>query len=716
MVQSTERYKFEVEGSSESMRVLRFEGREGISRLFEFEILLSCESGSVDFSQIVGQEALLTLVHDQEPRHVHGIISRFDQEEEGKHFTAYRASVVPRAWKLLHRHDCRIFQRLSVPDIIRQVLNGAGLTEPHWAWALHNAYAPKEYRVQYRESDWAFLCRLMEEEGIIYYFDHAQDDHVLVMGDTPFAHKAIAGPSSVIYRQSLGALTSGEHVSRFRYTEEVKPGKVTLRDYNFKNPNLLMEASVSAPLDDKLEVYDYPGEYDLPGDAQARIKIRLEEWQSLRKTAQGESDCIRFTPGHVFELSDHPRDDYNQKLLLISVEHRGSEPQFGENQEQAVAYSNRFQCIPADIPYRSPQITPKPTPRGVQTAIVVGPSGEEIYTDEHGRVKVQFHWDRQGRRDENSSCWIRVSQVWAGGAYGAMHIPRIGHEVIVDFLEGDPDRPIIVGRVYHGTNVPPYPLPADKTRSTLRSDSSPGSGGSNEIRFEDQKEKEEIYVHAQKDWTIVVENDKNQDVGRNETLDVVKNRNKTVGKDQTEAIGANKKISVGNDHDETIGRDQVVKIDHDSKLSIANDLTEAIGNNKKVEVQTNHEESIGQDQKIKIGKDHELSVAGASTTEVKGKLDVTIGGDMSTAVGGDQAEDVGKKKKITVGEKITIECGDSKITISKDGKIVVEGSDIKVKSSGPVKVEASEMEVKSSGNINVKGTNIKVKGSAIDMN
>ncbi|MCC6558577.1 MAG: type VI secretion system tip protein VgrG, partial [Polyangiaceae bacterium] len=586
-------HTFQIDGLSEELRVVRFEGHEGLSQLFQFDITVACDAGDIAFDDAVGKPALLTFRVGDEPRHVHGIIASFEQGEEGKKLTAYRAVLVPGVWRLRHRRDSRIFQELAVPDILKKVLDEAGVPGDAYRFALTGSYSPREYCVQYRETDWAFLCRLMEEEGISYHFEHSEGGHVLVMGDAASAFAPIAGESTLVFRPPGGALVSGEHVSRFRYGERVRPGKVTLRDYNFKKPSLNLERTDQAQIDDDLEIYDYPGDYDAPGPGGALAKVRLEELQASRKTADGESACPRFVPGGKFTLSDHPRDDFNREYLITRVEHRGHEPNMDTRSgDVGTPYGNRFQVIPSDVPFRPPLVTPRPTIKGIQTAIVTGPGGEEIYTDEHGRIKVQFHWDRKGQKDDKSSCWIRVSQIWAGGAWGAVFLPRIGHEVVVDFIEGDPDRPLVVGSVYHGTNVPPYALPGEKTKSTIKSNSSTGGGGFNEIRFEDKKGSEEIFLHGQKDWTILIENDKNQEVVHDETLKVGHDRAKRVDNDQSESIGGHKTIDVAKTHTETIGEDESL----------------SVGGSRSTQVSGSHDESVDGDQSVTVGGGQDVSV------------------------------------------------------------------------------------------------------------
>ncbi|MBI5656716.1 MAG: type VI secretion system tip protein VgrG, partial [Geobacter sp.] len=289
-----------------------------------------------------------------------------------------------------------------------------------------------------------------------------------------------------------------DSISALEVTQEIRAGKYTLNDFNFETPaaNLMVEVPAKQTVGPgEREVYDYPGRYDKRAEGDGVAKVRMQEEEAAITVINGSGNCRAFTSGCRFTLQGYSRDDMNEKdYVITSIRHDAKQEYASGETETELAYVNNFTCIPFDVPYRPLRKTPKPVVRGSQTAIVVGPSGEEIYTDKYGRIKVQFHWDREGKNDENSSCWIRVAQVWAGTGWGAMFIPRIGHEVIVDFLEGDPDKPIITGRVYHGTNNPPYKLPDEKTKSTIKTNSSPGGGGFNEIRFEDKKHEEQIFI------------------------------------------------------------------------------------------------------------------------------------------------------------------------------------------------------------------------------
>jgi type VI secretion system secreted protein VgrG len=717
-------HTFQVEGLSNELRVMRFDGREALSQLFHFDVVVACTENDIAFADVVGKPATLTFRVGEDPRHVHGIVSGFEQGEDGKKLTAYHLTIVPGVWRLQHRRDSRIFQEMSTPDILEKVLSKAGISD--YRLSLTGSYSPREYCVQYRESDWTFMCRLMEEEGISYFFEHTEDKDVLVLADAVMAHEPIAGASTVVFRPPLGAMVKTEHVSRFRYAERVRPGKVTLRDYNFKKPSLSLEGSSAASVDTDLEIYDYPGDYDAPGGGSTLAKVRLEMLQATKKTGDGDSACARFVPGSTFTLADHARDDFNRDYLLTRVDHRGYEPGMDASMgEGASPYQNSFEVMPADVPFRPPQVTPWPTVKGIQTAIVVGPGGEEIHTDEHGRIKVQFHWDREGKKDDHSSCWIRVSQIWAGPAWGAVFTPRVGHEVVVDFLEGDPDRPLVVGSVYHGANVPPYPLPGEKTKSTIKSNSSSGGGGFNELRLEDKKGSEEIFLHGEKDWNILIKHDKTQQIGHDEKLTVDHNRDKTVKNDQSETIGANKTIDVAKNHTESIGKNESLFVGSNRSVEVGGHHQEEVGGNQSVAVGSNQSVSVGSNQSVSVGSNHSLSVGGGSSeTVAKGKMvtveedyDLTVNKSLSITITKDSREEVQEKKTLVVGEKLSIQCGDATIVIEKNGNITVQGKKIVVKGDGPIEIEGKKLEVKSDGTINLEASgNVKIKGSNVGVN
>ncbi|MBI3597295.1 MAG: type VI secretion system tip protein VgrG [Nitrospirae bacterium] len=666
--------------TGDKLRVVRFFGSEGVSELFRFSVDLASTDGAVDFEKVVGEPALLTIHGEKGKRYVHGLISLFEQVGKDGKWTLYRAEVVPAVWVLSRRMTCRIFQNQRVPDIIKKVLTDAGIASDQVRFSFKKTPNPRDYCVQYRESDLSFIARLMEEYGFFYFFEHAADKHVMVIGDDPVVHVAIADPSKVIYRApGTAGVSDQEHVYAYQYQREIRTGAVRLRDFDFKKPRLNLEQEVKAKGDGKLEAYDYPGEYLAPDEGGDLAKARLEELQTTRQMGFGQSDCRRLIPGYRFTLERYDRSDFNREYLLTRVSHSGGQPQAlgaeAAGGEEERAYQNQFDCIPSDVPFRPLRITPRPVVQGPQTAIVVGPKGEEIYTDEHGRVKVQFHWDRDGKQDEKSSCWVRVGQLWAGSGWGAMFIPRIGQEVIVEFLEGDPDQPIITGRVYNGDNKPPYALPGEKTKSTIKSNSSKGDGGSNEFRFEDAKGSEEIYLHGQKDWTIAIENDKNQKIGHDETTHIGNDRKENVDGNETVQIAKNRTNEVGADEKINIHGNRTRNVDGDEAIGIQKKRTKEVGSDEQI--------TVGANRSTSVGKDDTLDVSGERSVSVEKNDTLTVG----------------KSLLIDAGDKIVLKSGSASITLMKNGDILIDGNKISIQGSGSINI-------KGSGDVKIKGSKV----------
>jgi type VI secretion system secreted protein VgrG len=550
-------------------------GTEAISRLFRFELDLLAEARRpVRFEQLLGQPVKIRMaLPDGKARHLHGICSRFSQGQRDATFTTYRMEVVPTFWFLTRVSQSRIFQQMRVPEILKQVLQGID-----FRLDLKGQYEPRDYCVQYRESDFAFASRLMEEEGIFYFFQHTENGHKLVIADTQAVHRPpLRGPA--IYEEVVGGNRPEDRVFSWEKQQELLTGKVTLWDHCFEVPHKHLEADKVLPdsvqagqvvhklkigNNERLEAYDYPGEYaqrfdgidpgggERPGDIQkifednkrtANIRIQQEAVRGL--TIQGQSVRADFEAGCLLTLQRH--FDADGDYILTEVQHNATIGQDYRTSadEMAFQYENRFRCIPAAVPFRPARLTPKPVIHGTQTAVIVGPTGEEIFTDKYSRVKVQFHWDRQGQNDLKSSCWIRVATPWAGKHWGMIHIPRIGQEVVVAFEDGDPDRPIIVGSVYNADMMPPYDLPPGKVVSGVKSNSTPGGGGYNEIALDDTKGEELIRVHAQYDMDSTIENDLREHVGRDRTRSVGRDESITIGRDRTESIGRNETTQIG---------------------------------------------------------------------------------------------------------------------------------------------------------------------------
>lgn len=695
-------FTLEIDGLSSEIHLLSFHGSEGLSQLYDYHVEIASPDADIDLDAVIGKPALVTIEADDEPRYVHGIVSRFEMTGSGPEYTHYGASIVPAFWTLGLRQDSCIFQAKSTPQILKQVLEEDGLAEgSDFRISAQGSYPPREYCVQYRETDFAFLSRLMEEDGLFYFFEHTDAGHKLVIADAVGAYAAIPGDTTIPFRHGGTGLTS-EHaeVRNLRFSRSMQSGKVELRAFNFQKTELDLKQQAEGDAETDLEHYDYAGRYEEGDVGAARTQVRLQALRTRYKVLSGESNCRHLAPGYKFSVAEHPRDSLNAEYVVMRVSHSGSHT----GSSRGESYRNSFDAIPSDTLYRAPQITPRGLVDGPQTAMVTGPSGEEIYCDAHGRVKVQFHWDRIGAKDDKSSCWVRVSQAWAGGAYGAMAIPRIGHEVLVDFLQGDPDQPIIVGRVYNGTSPHGYDLPADKTKTSIRSNSSPGGGGFNEIRFEDAAGSEEVFLHAQKDWNIVVLNDRTQNighdhahqVGHDETMEVKNDRKRTVGANETIEVAANETVTIGGDrsdsvkgnHAEEIGGNRTLAVKGDDSTEVSGKRDTSIGGNESVSVGGNQNVAVKGNQAVTISGNDDLTVSGNWSSDVNGNASHKVAGNASDDVSGDIKVKSGGKITIEGSSEILLKAGGSQIKIDGGG-VTIKGSDIKLDASGNVKIAGS---------------------------
>ena len=516
-------------------------GSERLGRPFQYELeLVSEQPEKVKFEKIVGHNVTVRLaLHDQSTRHFNGYVSRFVHTQWDGTVAHYRATVVPWLWFLTRTADCRIFQKMKVPDIIKKVFDDHPTAV--FEKSLSGTYREWDYCVQYRETDFNFVSRLMEQEGIYYYFTHDNGKHTLVLADSPAAHNPIAGTSKLPYFAPSQQRRDQEFISQWMVNQEVQPGHYVLNEFDYLKPSTPLQAKTKSNATTvKHTVRSMTIPANTPSHATARItpKLRIHELHSQFQVIQGASDARSIASGSTFKLSGHPMKDQEKEYLLTNVAYQLTSDVLESSTGQDI-FSCTFEVIESSEQYRAERITPKPIIQGPQTAMVVGPSGEEIHTDKHGRIKVQFHWDRYGKHDENSSCWIRVAQLWAGKKWGGQTIPRIGHEVMVEFLEGDPDQPIVTGRVYNAEAMPPYKLPAHKTVSTLKSNSSKGGAGFNELRFEDKKGEEQVFFHGEKDLDHRVKNDTREWIGNDRHLIVVNNQTELVKVDKHGQVKGN---------------------------------------------------------------------------------------------------------------------------------------------------------------------------------
>jgi type VI secretion system secreted protein VgrG len=485
---------------SDAVTLVSFRGEESISQTFSFHLEISSTNSNLDFSQILGKQITIALLLPAgQSQYLNGVVTSFSQ---GAHFengsTAYFAQIEP--WFALLRMNVnqRIFQNLTVPDIIEQIFSELGLAD--YKNSLTATYSPREYCVQYGETTFDFISRLMESEGIFYFFTHTAGTHTLVLADDSNAFTALPGIDTIRYNQTGRSWETIDVMTEGKVEQNLVPVKASADDFNFLIPSTdlfsVSQGSGGGAFSGVLSLYRYPGLFTAKNDGETSTGNHLSSCETEQLQLRGRSMCRAFHSGFKFTLTGHVRTDANTKYILRSVTHHLD--------NDTDTYDNHFVAFPSATTFRPPQTTPRATIRGSQTAIVVGKSGEEIWTDQYGRVKVKFHWDQSSAQDETCSCWIRVSQGWAGQQWGSFFIPRIGQEVIVGFLDGDPDRPIITGCVYNGQQTTPYALPNEQTKSTIKSNSSKGGSGYNELRFEDKQGSEEIFVHAQKDMNVEV--------------------------------------------------------------------------------------------------------------------------------------------------------------------------------------------------------------------
>jgi len=635
-------------------------GDEALGGLFTYTLELLSHDFELQFDQVVGQPVTVALDLPEEKRFFNGYITEFHYLGQTDRYARYQAILRPWLWFLTRTSDCKIFQEKTVPDIIKDVFRENGMSD--FADRLNGSYRRWEYCVQYGETDFNFVSRLMEQEGIYYFFEHQQDKHVLVLADNMSAHNPFPQYETVPYFTSSPGMSVQErdHLQYWAVTQNIQPEHYATQDFDFKHPgkNLLVKlmrpGKHAYPIENS-EIYDYPGEYTESAAGENYVDIRLQELRSQSERVNAGGPCRGMSAGCRFKLEDYPREDQNKEYLVLSVSHQINDSSYISSSRGGAEelYDCQIEVMDIGTTYRQVRSTPKPVIQGPQTAIVVGPDNEEIFTDEFSRVKVQFHWDRYGLRDENSSCWVRVSQLWAGTKWGGIHIPRIGQEVIVSFMEGDPDKPVITGRVYNADCMPPYTLEQSKTQSGIKSRSSKGGGQDNfnEIRMEDKTGEEELHIQAEKDENILVKNNKGEKVGNDET------------------------ISIGNDREETVG--------HDENLGVSNNRSRNVGANESI--------TIGVDQSIQVKKNQSVAVD-------KNRA-LVIGKDLSVTTGDDEIRKTGKKLVIDAGDSILIKCGAASISLKKNGDIKIDGKSLVLKASAKINVKAS-------GTVTIKGSKI----------
>ncbi|HET9958078.1 MAG TPA: type VI secretion system tip protein TssI/VgrG [Polyangiaceae bacterium] len=695
-----------------ALLLLSLRGSEALSRPFSYEVDLLSENEKIDFGALLGQPmGVLLELQGQSQRQFIGIVTEFAMVGGLGRYVRYRAVLRPWIWLLSKRTNCRVFQRRSVPDIVKEIFREHGFSDFDDRLTHHENYPVLDYVVQYRESDLNFVSRLLEHVGIYYFFRHGNGKHTLVLADSYSAHEPAPDAKLIRYMPpQQGQRRETEHFDQWSFSRRIRSGSYVGRDFDFEKPRAQLTPQIARPQEhahSNYEQFDYPIDFVERSQGESRVQMRLEEQHVEYETVSAAGNVRALNAGHLFTLEEFPRADQNKEYLTLETAYalqvNGYESSAGTDSE--LTYRVDIRALDSKRQFRPARITPKPVIEGPQTALVVGDDPNEIWTDSHGRVKVQFHWDRLGKFDGDSSCWVRVSQLWAGSGFGGIHIPRIGQEVIVDFLEGDPDRPIITGRVYNQLNKPPYELPLNKTQSGIKSRSTLRGLDSNfnEIRFEDKKGQEELFIQAEK----------------NQVTKVKVNQSVSVGANQSISVGANQSVAVTANQSVTVTGERTVDITKKDK-----ETSHALRENFYLAERHTQVTTL---EKLDVIGDYKTGVTQAYTLQGDGKIELNHASDqlkMEKALVHLKNETCelkldGGDVTLKADSKLTLQCGGASITLTKDGTIEISGTQ-KANITG-----FKEVTVVGSTKVNIAGGGSKVDldsggatvtGTAVNLN
>ena len=697
----------------ERLKFRSMTGQERISTLFEYRVRLISDTSDIAAKRLLGKDIsievdLATELGGAGKRFLNGQVTQFTyvgKDDGDMHI--YEAVLQPWLWYATRRSDFKIFQFKTVPEMLHEVLGRYGFPIVD---RFSGSYRTWDYCVQYAETDFNFASRLMELEGLYYFFEHAQGSHKLVLCDSMASHVGLVhGPAKIPYHAGVLAaqVLEQDFIDTWGHHEDIASGHFAADDYDFKKPNAEIDTTRQQPAGhdrDHYELYDWPGGYTEMSDGENYARVRIEQQGARREVITGHGNLRHLAPGYLFELTRHPRSQENRRYLIEAVTY-----DFEENALRQIgaadaayaegtsgtSYRQTFEVLPDSASYRATRVTPKPRTTGPQTAVVVGPAGEEIHTDEYGRIKVQFHWDRYGKMDENSSCWIRVSQTWAGSNYGTMHVPRIGQEVIVDFLNGDPDYPIVTGRVYNAAQMPPWDLPANKTQSGILTRSSQGGtpgdgmkdspGTANALRFEDKAGQEQLWLHAQKDQLTEVEHDEDKWVGNDRRKTIDRDEFNTIHRDRTEVVDRNEKINVHGWRTEEVDQDETITIHQNRKERVDLNETISIGKFKMQTVGMGYTQNVGVFKVMSIGMAYMENIGISMMTNVGKTQSLNVGEKQTVQIGQVRETDIGKNDTLRVGD--TLQLHGKKVAISADDEITLSCG------SSTIRITAGQIEI-----------------------
>lgn len=701
-----------------AVKVASFEGEESISRLFEYRFELVSEDPELDAKSILNKKATFTLTRgEDDPLKIHGIISHFEQRGRTPDYVSYYAVLVPKLWRLTLNFSSNVFQKMAIEELVAAVLKEAGLSSSDFEFQLNESYPKLDYCVQYRETDFDFINRRLEHYGIYYYFDHRDDNEVLVFADSTNNLKAIAQEEEVVYNPNRDPLSVQETVADLVCQEKVVTGKFKLKDYNYEHPTT--DLSVDNQIDAEAPglFYDYGDHYKDKSEGSMLVKVRNEEVYGASKIFRGRGDCRLFHAGFKYKLGKHYREDWNNEFILTRVRSRGSQGAmfaiFSGANKNVPTYENVFESIPADMPYRPPRLTPIPRIPGIMTAKLESGAGDEYaFIDDSGRYRMKVPFDLTDKTNGEASRTIRLSQPYSGPGYG-FHFPNHADtEIVWACVDGNVDRPIGLGTVPNPNNTSPS-TGNNKAQSVIR------TAGQNELTLDDTTGSENIYLHGTKDWTIDIVNDKNQTIGNNEsasvgnnrsrnvgndeTISVAKNRSKTVGVDQSETIGSNKTIQVGANHTETIGANKTLNVAANHAETIGGSMSQTVAAAKSETVGASKSETVAIAKALTIGAAYQVSVGGAMNETVGAAKAEEIGGakmvnvglvsmenvglNKSVNAGGNISESAGKKLSLSAKDELSLKCGDASIVLKSNGDIIIKGGKITIRGSKDVIVK-----------------------------
>jgi type VI secretion system secreted protein VgrG len=668
--------------------VISVEGCERLSQPFEYRLRASCNAQEFSFKLLLGKAVTLGIALDGGGvRYINAIVTRLTLLEVAprREVATYELELRPFLWLLSLAADCKIFQQLTIPDLVTNLLKDLGFNDVKRS--LHGTYTTRDYCVQYRETTLNFVTRVLEEEGIGYFFEHSDSKHTLVLVDSTDSHPTCPSVAKAVFRSEATSSRDNYAIVQCALQSNLSPASIALDSFNFETPaTSLRVTSKTQDSGTTMEIYEFLNTYEKTDPGEAIAKRRLEAYEAQVKLLSAEGKCPAFCAGYSFTLSGHERSDVNGKYVLHEVTVTGSQD----------SYLAKFNAMPSSVPFRPLPSVTKPRIPSTQTAIVVGKTGEEIWVDKYGRVKVQFHWDRLGKKDENSSCWVRVSQGWAGKGWGMLFLPRVGQEVVVSFIDGDPDQPLVTGAIYNAEQTLPYELPGAETKSTIKTQSSKqGSGKNNEIRFEDKSDSEEIFIQAQKDYNLIVKNDVTRQVKHDETVTITNDCKLTVNHDNT--------ITVKNDRTRTVseGNDALVVQKGTRKVTVKGDETHTNS------AQFTHA----------VDGNYKLSVKGNLTIDVTGALSISAASISMKSNQDGVALQAMQALTMKAGNSLSAEAGTSLSAKSGAATSVEAGTSLSLKAGLNLTAEATMTTVKGSATATVDGgAMLTVKGGLVKIN